>query len=64
MNSCESVGTKHYNDFKKFIEYSTDMKNVHTILMIKSQEETKTVELFDNMIADMISHKNLNRIVK
>ena len=39
------------------------MKNGQTLLMIKSNEETKSVELFDNMIA-MISHKNLNRIVK
>ena len=31
---------------------------------LQSLEEKKSIKLFDNMIADMISNKKLNQIVK
>ena len=33
INKRESVGLKHFNDPKAFIEYSNDMDNVYKILI-------------------------------
>ena len=60
----ESTHLNHLNDSKAFIEYSNDMddiyKNLEEYNLIK---KCKISIVFDDMIADMVSHKNLNTIV-
>ena len=55
---------KHFNDTEAFVEYSNDMDDIY-----KNNEEyipnkkRKISIVFDDMIADMLSNKNLNPIV-
>ena len=64
INKRESVGLKHFNDPKAFIEYSNDMNNVYkNINHYNLDKENKVLIVFDDMIADMISNKKLNSIV-
>ena len=60
----ESVGLKHFNDPKAFIEYSNDMHDVYkNIDNYNPNKENKILIVFDDMIADMIHNKKLNSIV-
>ena len=60
----ESIGIKHFNDPKAFIEYSSDMHDVYkNINDYNHDKENKILIIFDNMIADMINNKKLNSIV-
>ena len=60
----ESVGLKHFNDPKAFIEYSNDMHDVYkNIDNYNLNKENKILIVFDDMIADMINNKKLNSIV-
>ena len=64
INKKESIGLKHFNDPKSFIEYSNDMHKVYgNIDNYKFNKENKILIVFDNMIADMINNKKLNSIV-
>ena len=64
INKRESVGLKHFNDPKAFIEYSNDMDDVYkNIDNYNSNKENKILIVFDDMIAHMISNKKLNSIV-
>ena len=64
INKRESVGLKHFNDPKAYIEYLNDMKNVYkNINNYNLGKENKVLIVFVNMIADMISNKKLNSIV-
>ena len=64
INKRESVGLKHFNDAKAFIEYSNDMHDVYkNIDNDNLNKENKILIVFDDMIADMISNKKLNSIV-
>ena len=64
INKRESVGLKHFNDPKAFIEYSNDMHDVYkNIDNYNLNKENKILIVFDDMIADMISNKKLNSIV-
>ena len=64
INKRESVGLKHFNDPKAFIEYSNDMHDVYkNINNYNPDKENKVLIIFDDMIADMISNKKLNSIV-
>ena len=64
INKRESVGLKHFNDPKAFIEYSNDMYDVYkNIDNYNPDKENKVLIVFDDMIADMISNKKLNPIV-
>ena len=64
INKRESVGLKHFNDPKAFIEYSNDMHDVYkNINNYNPNKEKKILIVFDDMIADMISNKKLNSIV-
>ena len=57
INKRESVGLKHFNDPKTFIEYSNDMHDVYkNIENYKPNKENKIIIVFDDMIADMISN--------
>ena len=63
----ESIGLKHFNDLKAFVEYSDDMHDVYkTIDHYNHDKENKILIVFDDMIADMINLKtkfNSNRII-
>ena len=64
MNKRESIGLKHFNDPKAFIEYSTDLHDVYkNINDYNPDKENKILIVFDDMTADMINNKNLNSIV-
>ena len=58
INKTESVGLKHFNDPKVFIEYSDDMQDVYkNINDYNPDEENKILIVFDDIIADMINNK-------
>ena len=64
INKKESLGLKHFNDPKAFIEYSNDMHKVYkNIDNFNLNKENKVLIVFDDMIADMIHNKKLNSIV-
>ena len=61
INKRESVGLKHFNDPKAFIEYSNDIHDVYkNVDNYNLNKENKILIVFDDMIADMISNKKLN----
>ena len=64
INKRESIGLKHFNDPKAFIEYSNDMHDVYkNINDYNPDKENKTLIVFDDMTADMDHNKKLNPIV-
>ena len=63
INKWESTGLKHFNDSNAFIEYSNDMDMCKNTEEYKPSKKCKILIIFDNMIADMPSNKNLNPIV-
>ena len=64
INKRESIGLKHFNDPKAFIEYSNDMQDVYeNINEYNTGKKSKILIVFDDMIADMINNKKLNSIV-
>ena len=60
-----SIGLKYLNDSKAFIEYSNDMDDIYnkSIEEENPNKKRKILIVFDGMIADMLSNKNLNPIV-
>ena len=66
INIREKAGLNHYDDPKTFMDYSNNMQDVcKNIEEYNPGKKTKKVLIvFDDMIADMINKKNLNRIVK
>ena len=59
-----SIGLKHFNDPKAFIEYLNDMHDVYNkINDYNPEKENKILIFFDDMIADMINNKKTNSIV-
>ena len=64
INKRESVGLKHFNDPKAFIEYSNDMHDVYKNTDHYNPDKENTILIvFDDMIADMINNKKLNSII-
>ena len=64
INKRESIGLKHFNGNKAFIEYSNDMRDFYkNIDDYNHDKENKILIVFDDMIADMIKNKELNSIV-
>ena len=64
LKKRESIGLKHFNDPKVFIEYSNDMHDVYKIIdHYNPDKETKILIVFHDMIADMINNKKLNSII-
>ena len=64
INKKESVGLKHFNDPKAFIEYSVDMHDVYkNIDNYNLNNKNKILIVFDDMIADTINNKKVNSIV-
>ena len=63
-NKLETIGSKHCNDSKIFIEYSNDMDDIYeTFEEYHPYKKCKTLIVFDDMIADMLSNKKLQSIV-
>ena len=57
-NKRESLGLKHFNDPRAFIEYSNDMHDVYKKFdSYNPDKENKILIVFDDMIADMINNK-------
>ena len=64
VNKQESIGLNHFNDPKAFIEYSDNMNDIHKNLKeYNPGKERKILAVFDNMIADVLSNKELSPIV-
>ena len=60
----ESTGLKHLNYPKTFIQYSNGMDNIYkNIEKNNSNKKRKILIVFDDMIADIVSHKTLNPLV-
>ena len=64
INKRESIGLKHFNDPKAFIEYSNDMHDVYkNIDEYNPDKENKILIVFDDLIAYTIHNKKLDSIV-
>ena len=64
INKREKVGLDHFDDPTVFKEYSNDMQDVYkNIEDYNPIKKRKVLIVFDDMIADMINHKKLNRVV-
>ena len=62
INKGESTELKHFNDSKGFIEYLLDVNDVcKNIEEYYPNKKQKILIVFDNMIVDMLSNKNLTR---
>ena len=60
INKRESTGIKHFNDFEAFIEYSNNLNDIYkNIEEYNWNKKRKILITFDDMIADMLSNKNL-----
>ena len=64
INKREKVGLDHFKDYKAFMEYSNDMRDVYkNIEGYNSGKKRKILIVFDHMITDMIINKKLNPVV-
>ena len=62
INKREKVGLDHFKDPRAFIEYSNDMQHVYNpIENYNPNKKRNILIIFDDMIADMINNKKLNR---
>ena len=60
VSNRESTDLKHLNDSKAFIEYSNDMNDIYkNIEEYNPNKKWKILIAFDDMIADVLSNKNL-----
>ena len=64
INKPEGAERKHFNDLEAFIEDSNDMGGIYKNIEDNNpNKKQKILIIFDEMIADMLSNKNLNPIV-
>ena len=64
INKRENTGLKYFNDSKAFTEYSNDLDDIYkSIEECNPNKKRKILIVFDDMIVDMLSNKNLNPIV-
>ena len=64
INKRESKGLKYFNDLKAFIEYSNDADDIYkNIEEYNPSKKAKTLIIFDDMVSNMLSNKELNPIV-
>ena len=64
IDERKSTGLKSFNDSKAFIEYSNDMVNIYkNIEEHNPNKKRKTLIVFHDMIAEMVSNKKINPIV-
>ena len=65
IKKCENVPKKHLNDSKAFTEHSQCMDDVYNNTDdYKSSGKTKVLIVFDDMIADIMSNKKVQYIIK
>ena len=64
INKRDGTGLEYFNDSKAFIEYSDDMDDIYkNIEEFNPNKKRKTLMVFDEIIADMLSNKKLSPIV-
>ena len=64
INKQESTALKHLNDSKAFIEYSNDTDDIYkNIEECNPSKKHRIFIILNDMVADMLSNKKLNRIV-
>ena len=64
INKRENTGLKYFNDSKAFTEYLNDLDDIYkSIEECNPNKKRKILIVFDDMIVDMLSNKNLNPIV-
>ena len=65
IKKCEDSGIKHLNDPNAFIECSNTMDNVYeNIHDYNSSRKRKILIVFDDMIADIMTNKKFQAIIK
>ena len=61
----ENAGINHLNDPKSFLEYSNTMDDIYNnIDDYNSSKKTKILFVFDDMIADIMTNKKFQTIIK
>ena len=64
INKSESTDVKYLTNSKSFNEYSNEMDDIYKIIEeYNPNKERKILIVFDDMVADMLSNKNLNPVV-
>ena len=65
IRNCENAGIKHLNDSKAFIEFSNKMDDVYkNIDDYNLNRKRKILIALDDMIADIITNKKIQSIIK
>ena len=65
IKNRENAGIKHVNDSNAFIEYSNTMDDVYeNIDNYNSSRKRKILIIFDDMIADIMTNKKFQSIIK
>ena len=65
IEKCEDAGIKNLDDPSTFIEYSNTMDNVYNnIDDYNLRRKTKILIVFDDMIADIMTSKKCQAIIK
>ena len=65
IKNRENAGIKHVNDGNAFTEYSNSMDNVYkSINDYNSSRRRKILIVFDDMIADIMTNKKFQAIIK
>ena len=65
IKKLEDVGIRHFNNPNAFIEYSHTMENVYdNIDDYNSNRRKKILIVFDDMIADIMTNKKFQTIIK
>ena len=65
IKNCKKAGTKHVNNSKAFIECSNTMDDVYeNIVDYNPSRKRKVSIIFDDMIADVMSDKKFQAIIK
>ena len=62
INRCENISLKHSNDLKALIGYSNDMNDIYETFD-ECNPKTQNIDLFDDIIVDIHSYKNLLPVV-
>ena len=65
IKNREATGIKHLNDSKAFIECSNTMNDIYeNIDDCNPNKNRKTLIIFDDMIADIMTNKKFQSIIK
>ena len=65
INNRENAGIKHLNDAKAFIDCSNTMNDVYkNIDLYNPNRQIKVLTVFDDMIADIMTNKKFQSIIK